>query len=254
MARKRRRSSFRSSASGRAPRSGWTSPASRRNSARRARDDSDVGGRDQGFLARLLRAPGRKPRRARGGRQEDRGRSRALGGPDDVGSAGGPVREEITSSGPYKQRHQRVLAALRAPVPVQLRIERSAFGQRVGRIEMLPRLEHAAAAVLQADLHLSRQNEYPLRLGRAVPLAPEADRAVAQLVAGGRQDFREHRLRRAFGQLERLLAEPGAAVLVREQNYFAEGGHGPAMITAGPMLNGRRTGPRGARGRSASLC
>src|SRR6266581_80444 len=95
----------------------------------------------------------------------------------------------LITSGSHKQCDERLLAALRAPVAVQFRVEGCAFGQRVGRIEVLSRLEHAAAAIVQADLHLSRQNEYPLRLGRAVPLAPEADRAVAQLVAGGRQDL-----------------------------------------------------------------
>src|SRR5687767_7136802 len=87
-----------------------------------------------------------------------------------------------------EQRDQRMRAALRAPVPVHLRIEAGAFGQRVGGKEMLARPEQARAAVLQPDFHLAAQDENPLRLRRAVPLAAEAYRAVAQLIAGGRED------------------------------------------------------------------
>src|SRR4051812_37184782 len=66
----------------------------------------------------------------------------------------------------YKKRHQGLLAPLGAPVPVHLRIERRPGRQRIGRIEVLPRLEKTRAAVLQADLHFSGQDEYPLRLRR----------------------------------------------------------------------------------------
>src|SRR6185503_10946593 len=102
----------------------------------------------------------------------------------------------------------------RAPVPMDLRIERRAGRQRVGGKEMLARLEEARAAVLQPDLHLARQDEHPLRLRRAVPLAAEADRAMAQLVAAGREYAREQRLRRSLREGDRFLAPAGPAVAV----------------------------------------
>src|SRR5262249_61480498 len=88
------------------------------------------------------------------------------------------------SLGLYEQRDQRLGAALRAPVAVQPGVERRAFGQQIRGVEMLARAEAPRRAVAQSDLHLAAQDEDPLRLGRAVPLAAEPDRAVAQLIAG----------------------------------------------------------------------
>src|SRR3954468_14052551 len=76
----------------------------------------------------------------------------------------------------HEQRLQRLVAGLRAPVPVQLRVEGRAFGQQVGGIEVLPRREVASAAVLQADHHHALQDEHPLRMRRTVELAAKTRR------------------------------------------------------------------------------
>src|SRR6267142_4864239 len=89
----------------------------------------------------------------------------------------------LRSLGFYEQRDERLAAALRAPVAVQLRVERRALGQQIRGVEMLARAEAPRRAVAQSDLHLAAQDEYPLRLGRAVPLAAKAGRAEAQLIA-----------------------------------------------------------------------
>jgi hypothetical protein len=84
-------------------------------------------------------------------------------------------------------------------VAVPLGIETLAFGQDIGGVEVIAGFEHARAAVLQADLHFACKDEDPLRLGRAVRLAAEADRAETELIAGGGEDRREHGLRRPLG-------------------------------------------------------
>ena len=53
-------------------------------------------------------------------------------------------------------------------MPVDLGIERGAWGKYVGRVAMVARLEDPQAAVLQPDLHFSGEDENPLRLRRAV--------------------------------------------------------------------------------------
>src|SRR5258706_3992313 len=86
--------------------------------------------------------------------------------------------------------------------------------------------EDARRSVAQSDLHIARQNEHPLRLWRAMPLAAKSDRAVAQLVARRGKNLREHRLRGAFAEWHRLRAEFGAAVAVGVENDLGEGLHG----------------------------
>ena len=75
-------------------------------------------------------------------------------------------------------------------MPVDLGIERGAWGKYVGSVAMVARLEDPQAAVLQPDLHFSGEDENPLRLRRAVELAAKADRALAQLIAG-RGEYRD---------------------------------------------------------------
>src|SRR4030081_1544901 len=87
----------------------------------------------------------------------------------------------------HEQRDERVRAALSAPVPVDLGIERDAWGKYVGRVAMVARLEDPQAAVLQPDLHFSGEDENPLRLRRAVKLAAKANGTLPQLIAGRRQ-------------------------------------------------------------------
>src|SRR6266851_5613511 len=83
----------------------------------------------------------------------------------------------------HEQRDERVRAALSAPMPVDLGIERDAWGKYVGRV-MVARLEDPQAAILQPDLHFSGEDENPLRLRRAVKLAAKANGTLAQLIAG----------------------------------------------------------------------
>jgi molybdate transport system substrate-binding protein len=107
--------------------------------------------------------------------------------------------EPVQRSGLHEQREKRVFAALRAPVAVDVRIEARAFGQPICRVEVVPRPEDARFPIPQADFHLAAEDEHPLRLRRAVPLAAEAHRARAQLVAAAGENLRQHRLRIAFG-------------------------------------------------------
>src|SRR6185295_5175473 len=123
-----------------------------------------------------------------------------------------------------EERDQRLGAALGAAVTVQLRVEARALGQHVRRKEVLPCGEPAHAAVLQRDLHFAFQDEDPLRPGRAVKFAPEADRALAQLVAGGRQHGRQARFARTLGKRDALLAEFRTAVVVRVEHGLREDG------------------------------
>src|SRR5258706_419290 len=83
----------------------------------------------------------------------------------------------------------------------------------------------------ETDLHLAAEDEHPLRFGRAMPLAAKADRAVPQLVAGGGEHLREHRLRIAFGQRDRFLFEFRSSIAVGEQHY-------PGEIQADPLAGG----------------
>src|SRR6266850_2124418 len=84
----------------------------------------------------------------------------------------------------HEQRNERVRPTLSAPMPVDLGIERGAWGKYVGRVAMVTRLEDSQAAVLQPDLHFSGEDENPLRLRRAMELAAKADGTLAQLIAG----------------------------------------------------------------------
>src|SRR3954467_7463511 len=113
---------------------------------------------------------------------------------------------------------------LGAAVPVQLRVEDGAFGQHVGRKKMLTCGEPPQAAVLQRDVHFAFQDEDPLRPRRAVEFAPEADRALTQLVTGGRQHGRQPRLAAAFGERDAFLAEFRTAVMIREEHGLREDG------------------------------
>src|SRR5687767_7537229 len=124
-----------------------------------------------------------------------------------------------------EQRHQRIRAALAAPVPVQLRIKRRALREHVGGVEVLPRAEYARRAVLQPDFHLAGEDEYPLRRRRAVELAAEPDRALAQLVAARGQHRRQARLRRAFAERDAFLPPARFSVVARIQHDFREGLH-----------------------------
>ncbi len=68
-------------------------------------------------------------------------------------------------------------------MPVHLVIKRGPGRQHIRRIEMVAGLEHAGAAVLQANFHLPGQDHHPLRVGGAVEGAGKTHRAVAQLEA-----------------------------------------------------------------------
>jgi hypothetical protein len=90
---------------------------------------------------------------------------------------------------------------------------------------VLARPEHARTAVLQADFHFAAEHEQPLRRGGAVELAAKSDRAHAQLQAAGRDQRRQHRLRRAFAQRHLFLAEFRAAVGAGIEDDLGERGH-----------------------------
>src|SRR5581483_3588768 len=124
--------------------------------------------------------------------------------------------------GAHEQRNERLGAALRAPVSVQIGVEARAGRQHIRGVEMLTRPKAPRAAVAQADLHFAAQDEDPLRRAGAVPLAAKADRALAQLVAAAGEQRREARLRRAFAERDALLAPARAAVALREQHDFGE--------------------------------
>src|SRR5258707_4502058 len=114
---------------------------------------------------------------------------------------------------------------------MQRGVEGRAFREYVRSVEVLARPKHARAAVAQPDLHLAAEDEHPLRFGRAMPLAAKADRAVPQLVAGGGEHLREHRLRIAFGQRDGFLFEFRSSIAVGEQHYSGE-------IQADPLAGG----------------
>src|SRR5690349_781398 len=104
---------------------------------------------------------------------------------------------------------------------VQLGVESRAGRKQVGSIEVLAGLEDATA-VAHADLHLALQDEDPLRRRRAVPLAAETHRAVAQLVAGRGEHLGEHRLRVALGERDLLLLEPRASIAIGVKHDLGE--------------------------------
>src|SRR5262245_32473261 len=87
---------------------------------------------------------------------------------------------------------------------------------------MLSGDEAARAAVLQVNLHLTLEDEHPLRLRRAVELARESDRAFAQLVARGGQQGRKARLVRALVERHALFAEFRPTVVIRVQHDLRE--------------------------------
>jgi hypothetical protein len=66
------------------------------------------------------------------------------------------------SSATHKQGHQGFFAQLTTPVAVHFGVKLSAYRQGIGRVKVVATAEDAAAAVLQSDLHLAIQNEYPL--------------------------------------------------------------------------------------------
>ena len=53
--------------------------------------------------------------------------------------------------------------------------------------EVLAWVKDARAAVVQPDLHLAAEDEYPLRIRRAMPLAAKAHWAVPQLITRRRK-------------------------------------------------------------------
>src|SRR5690349_24973416 len=104
---------------------------------------------------------------------------------------------------------------------VQLGVESRAGREQVGSIEVLAGLEDAST-VAHADLHLALQDEHPLRRRRAVPLAAEPYRAVAQLVARGGEHLGEHRLRGALGEGDLFLLEFRAPVAIGVEHDLRE--------------------------------
>src|SRR5690349_18403833 len=87
---------------------------------------------------------------------------------------------------------------------------------------MLARPEAPRAAVAQADLHFAAQDEDPLRRGGAVPLAAEADRTLAQLIAARGVKRRQARLRRALAERDGFITPARATVAVGEQHALGE--------------------------------
>jgi lactoylglutathione lyase len=130
---------------------------------------------------------------------------------------------------PHKQRHQRLISYLAAPVAVHGRIERHTVRQQVGRIEVLSRLEKTRNTTLQANLHQAGQNETPLRPACAVKTAAKANRAGAQLVAARREYFRQHGLGRALVKRNGVFAKPGSTISIGKQNNLGEMGHGKCV-------------------------
>src|SRR5436190_6398376 len=104
---------------------------------------------------------------------------------------------------------------------MQVGVESRAVREEVGSIEVLARPEDAAA-VAHADFHLALQDEDPLRRRRAMPLAAEAHRAVAQLIAGGGEHLGEHRLRVALAERDRFLLESRAPIGVAVEHDLGE--------------------------------
>src|SRR5437879_11908681 len=76
--------------------------------------------------------------------------------------------EKVAPSVSHEKGNERVRAALSAPVAVDCGIEGRARGKHIGRVAVVTRLEDPRAAVLQPDLHLSREDKHPLRPRRAV--------------------------------------------------------------------------------------
>src|ERR1044071_6700865 len=89
---------------------------------------------------------------------------------------------------------------------------------------MLSGREPPHAPVLQRDFHLALQDEDPLGLRGTVKFAPEPDRALPQLVAGGRLHRGQARLARALGERDALFAEFRTAVMIRVEHGLREDG------------------------------
>ena len=126
----------------------------------------------------------------------------------------------------HKQSHQRVWAPLTTPMPMHLGIKHGPFGQHIGRIKMLPRVEDARAAILQADFHLPRQYKDPLGMRADMKGTAKSHRAFAQLIAATGHEARQSRLRRALVQGQDLLAKTRTPIGVGEQNGLCESAHG----------------------------
>jgi hypothetical protein len=61
--------------------------------------------------------------------------------------------------------------------------------------------------------------------------AAKADGALAQLAAGRGQHGRQHRLRRAFAQINRFFAELCTAIAIGKKDHFDEAAHeGPPYV------------------------
>src|SRR4029079_3205691 len=95
------------------------------------------------------------------------------------------------------------------------RIESRARREGVGGEKMIAGTEHPDRPVLEPDFHFAAEDEDPLRLRRAMPLAAEADRAVAQLVSRRREHIRKHGLRVATGESNGFVAPVACAVALR---------------------------------------
>src|SRR5712671_942565 len=104
-------------------------------------------------------------------------------------------------------------------------IEARAGRQGIVRKKMLAGPEDARAAVLKPDLHLPREDEDPLSVRRAMPLAAESERAVAKLIARGGKERGEHRLRVSLGEPDRFFAKSGPSVGAGEEDHFPKGLH-----------------------------
>src|SRR5438270_9938050 len=100
----------------------------------------------------------------------------------------------------HKQRHQRSVATLGAPMAVQIGIEDRTLRHRICGVKVLTRMKDARRAVAQPDLHLSVEDENPLRRSRAMERTAESRRASTQLESQRREHRREHRLRRSPGE------------------------------------------------------
>lgn len=135
-----------------------------------------------------------------------------------------PFQPSISAA--HKQRLQRLVAHLSAPVTMHCSVKGSAIRQHIRRVKMFTRLENARHTALQTDLHLPCQDKTPLRAAGAMELAAKANRTLAQLHAATGKQWRQHGLRVAFGQGDQFLAKARAAIGVGKQNNFGEMGHG----------------------------
>lgn len=84
---------------------------------------------------------------------------------------------------PHKQRNQRHIAHLTAPMPVNSAVEGRSGGKHIGAVKVFPRMKTARTSILQADFHDARQNKTPLWCSGAMEFTAKADRTGAQLVA-----------------------------------------------------------------------